>query len=292
MSQIYRMRKVSLLFLLLGITIIVQSQTTTLGVFGGVSNYLGDLTEKLYQNSRAAVGINLDRQITRRISLRAGLTFGKVAAADSTNPREDFRLRNFSFQSTISELSLVAEVNTLDMSYKRWSPYLFGGFAVFHFNPYTFNQQGLQIYLQPLSTEGQGLPGYSQKPYARTQWAIPFGGGIKYNISDNVRIALEIGLRKLFTDYLDDVSGNYADPNDLLTANGQQSVDLSYRGDEVPGGNPVYPSKADTRGSPKYKDYYYFSGVHLSFLLPDAKSRERSFAATGRNKQYGCPTVF
>lgn len=286
------MRKACFLFLLSVLFLTAKSQTR-FGVFGGVSNYLGDLTEKLYQNSKASVGFSLDRQVSSRASIRLGLSFGKVGAADSLNPREDFRLRNFSFQSSISELSLVAEFNTLDMSYKRWSPYLFGGVAVYHFNPYTFNQNGLKILLQPLGTEGQGIPGYPQrKLYARTQLALPFGGGIKYDISDNVRIALEIGLRKLFTDYLDDVSGNYADPNDLLKVRGQESVALSYRGDEVPGGNLNYPEKTLTRGSPKYKDYYYFSGVRISFLLPEGNGRERSFETSGRNKRYGCPTVF
>jgi len=292
LAKICPMRKACLLFLLSVLFLAAQSQTR-FGVFGGVSNYLGDLTEKLYQNPKASVGFSLDRKISSRASIRLGLSFGKVVATDSLNPRQDFRLRNFSFQSSISELSLVAEFNTLDMSYKRWSPYLFGGVAVYHFNPYTFNQKGLKILLQPLGTEGQGIPGYPQrKLYARTQLALPFGGGIKYDISDNVRIALEIGLRKLFTDYLDDVSGNYADPNDLLRVRGQESVDLSYRGDEVPGGNLNYPEKTLTRGSPKYKDYYYFSGIRISFLLPEGNGRERSFEASGRNKRYGCPTVF
>ena len=151
------MRKVFLVMFSLTLTILAQSQSS-IGVFGGVSNYVGDLSEKLYQNSRAAVGITISRPISRHISLRAGLTFGKVNAADSLNPREDFRKRNFSFQSSISELSLVGEFNTLDMNYKRCSPYLFGGLALYHFNPYTFNQ-GIQVYLQPLGTEGQGIPG-------------------------------------------------------------------------------------------------------------------------------------
>lgn len=100
-------------------------------------------------------------------------------------------------------------------------------------------------------------------------------------------------MRKLFTDYLDDVSGNYADPNDLLVAKGQEAVDLSYREDELPEGDPVYPQKGITRGSPKYKDYYYFSGIHLTFFLPDKNQRERVYSSpAGKKKRYGCPTVF
>ena len=281
------MRKFSFLALLLTCSVFAQSQVQ-IGLFGGISNYVGDMTDRPYKNSKGAFGVTIGYQILSRVNLRAGFTFAKVSGADSLAKKEDVRLRNLSFQSNISEFSAVAEINTFDMNYKTWSPYIFGGLAVFHFDPYTYDQQNNKVYLKPLSTEGQGIPGY-QKPYALTQLALPFGGGIKYNISDNVRIALEVGLRKLFTDHLDDVSGNYADPNDLLTNRGQQSVDLSYREDELAVGDPFYPPKGETRGSPKYKDYYYFTGLHLVYTLGgDGSSALRG----GKNKRYGCPTVF
>jgi hypothetical protein len=281
------MRKFSFLALLLTCSVFAQSQVQ-IGLFGGISNYVGDMTDKPYKNSKGAFGVTVGYQILSRVNLRAGFTFAKVSGADSLAKKEDVRLRNLSFQSNISEFSVVAEINTFDMDYKTWSPYIFGGLAVFHFDPYTYDQQNNKVYLKPLGTEGQGIPGY-QKPYALTQLALPFGGGIKYNVNDKVRIALEVGLRKLFTDYLDDVSGNYADPNDLLTNRGQQSVDLSYREEELLFGDPFYPPKGETRGSPKYKDYYYFTGLHLVYTMGgDGSSALRG----GRNKRYGCPTVF
>lgn len=281
------MRKFSFLFLLLTFSIIAQCQLQV-GIFGGISNYVGDMTDKPYKNSKGAFGITAGYQVMSRINLRAGFTFAKVSGADSLAKQEDVRLRNLSFQSNISEFSIVGEFNTFDLDYKSWSPYVFAGLAVFHFDPYTYDLQNNKVYLKPLSTEGQGLPGYSRS-YGLTQLALPFGGGIKYNISNNLRIALEVGLRKLFTDYLDDVSGNYADPNDLLTNRGQQSLDLSYREDELPFGDPFYPPKGETRGSPKYKDYYYFSGLHLTYLLGEGSGGN---GRMGKNKRYGCPTVF
>lgn len=287
------MRKLFTLFLSLLFTVFANSQVQV-GVFGGVSNYLGDMTEKLYRNSGVALGFNIGYQLSNRVNLRAGFTYGKVSGADSLSDQEDIQLRNLHFQSGITEFSLVGEINTLDLDLKRWSPYVFGGLAVYHFNPYTFDPQGLKVFLQPLGTEGQGLPGYPQtKLYSRTQIALPFGGGIKYNISDKVRIALEVGLRKLFTDYLDDVSGNYADPNELFAARGQQAVDLSYREDELPFGDPAYPAKDETRGSPKYKDYYYFSGLHVTFVLPSSGNDGKVYSSrAGKNRRLGCPTVF
>jgi len=277
------MRKIIILLCAVFVSLTSMAQLQV-GLFGGISNYQGDLTDKLYKNSKAAFGVNVSYQLTNRINLRAGITLGKLAGADSLTKQEDLRLRNLSFQSRISEFSVVGEFNSFDMTMKRWSPYVFVGLSIYHFDPYTYDRTGVKVYLRPLGTEGQGLPGY-EKQYARTQLALPFGGGIKYQISDKIRIGLEIGLRKTFTDYLDDVSGTYADLNDLLVR-GPLTVDLSYRGDEVVGGNPLYPAKGEIRGGSKYKDYYYFSGLHLTFVFPDG-----SMKGPGR-KGYGCPTVF
>jgi opacity protein-like surface antigen len=280
------MRKLFFFLILTFFSFTLFSQVR-LGIFGGIANYQGDLTDKVFMSPRSALGITAGYDVSGRINLRAGLTFAKVAGADSLLKKTELRLRNLSFQSPVTEFSLIGEFNTFDLDTKSWSPYVFVGLAVYHFNPYTFDQFGNKVYLQPLRTEGQGLPGYpDSKPYALTQLAIPFGAGIKYNISDNVRIGLELGLRKLFTDYLDDVSGNYAAESDLAAVS-QQSVALSYRGDEVPGGSPFYPAKGITRGSPKYKDYYYFTGIHLSFLLPG--SNESRLFSGKRRKGYGCP---
>lgn len=264
-----------------------------LGLFGGIANYQGDLVDKPYQQPGAAFGLTAGYQLSNRITIRAGFTSGRIAGADSLN-KKDLRLRNLSFQTSVSEFSLVGEFNTLDLSYKKWSPFVFAGIAVFHFDPYTFDLRGNKVFLRPLSTEGQGFVNYPNKPYSLTQFAIPFGGGIKYKISDRFGAALEVGLRKLFTDYLDDVSGNYADPNEIFANKGQQAVDLSYRGDEVPGGNLNYPLKGDQRGSPKYKDFYYFSGFHLTYLLASKNGDEGGYSrGSGKRKNnYGCPTVF
>jgi hypothetical protein len=279
-----------LLILLIGCFACTQSiAQLQAGIFGGIANYQGDLVDKVYQSPKAAFGITLGYEFNSRINFRAGLSFAKLAGADSLSSSEELRLRNLSFQSAITEFSIVGEFNTLDMDVKSWSPYVFAGLAVYHYNPYTFDQSGNKVFLQPLSTEGQGLPGYPDtKPYALTQLAIPFGGGLKYNITDNIRIALEVGMRKLFTDHLDDLSGNYADAGELLAARGPLAVDLSYREDELAGGDPIYPAKGEQRGSPKYKDYYYFTGLHLTFRLPEGRGGDRAAKKSG----YGCPTVF
>jgi hypothetical protein len=277
------MRKTIVFFLVSIITLPSFSQVR-LGIFGGLSNYQGDLTDKPYKSSKTAFGITASFPITQRFSIRTGLTLGKIAGADSLGDKPELIARNLSFQSKITEFSVLGEYNIFNIEDIRWTPYLFGGLALFHFNPFTYDSIQSKVYLQPLSTEGQGLQGYPEKPYKLTQLAIPFGAGVKYAISDRVQIGLEVGLRKTFTDYLDDVSSGYADPADLLAGKGQQSVDLSYRGDEV--GNPTYPTKGFTRGNPKAKDYYYFSGLHLTFALGGGEGK-----SSGRGG-YGCPKVF
>ena len=282
------MRFFAFLFLLL-LSYLNSFSQLQLGIYGGIANYQGDLVDKLYKNSNGVFGLTVGYPITDRLNLRAGVSFTKLNGADSLSKQQDLILRNLSFQTSLTEFSLVGEYNTFDIDSKSWSPYLFAVLAVFHFNPYTLDQ-GNKVFLKPLSTEGQGVAGYpDSKPYALTQLALPFGAGVKYNISDRIRIALELGMRKLFTDYIDDVSGNYADPNDLFLAKGQQSVDLSYRGDEIPGGDPNYPVKGLTRGSPKNKDFYYFTGIHLVFNLSEGNGSRGASSKRGGKKGYGCP---
>ncbi len=279
------MRNSILFFIVFALATAATAQTR-LGVFGGIANYQGDLVEGIYVSPRAAIGFTAAFQVGPRLSVRAGLTFAKVAGADSLNSKVSARSRNLNFQSPVTELSLMAEYNLFNLDNLRWTPYVFAGLAGYHFNPYTYNGNR-KTYLQPLGTEGQGISGYSSKLYSLGGLAIPFGGGIKYALSDKVHLGLEAGLRKLFTDYLDDVSGNYADEGDLLYMRGQQAVDLAFRGDEVPGSSQLYPPKGDQRGSPKSKDYYYFTGLHLTFSIGDG---DGGLFGGGRGKKgYGCP---
>jgi hypothetical protein len=261
-----------------------------LGLFGGIANYQGDLINSAYVGklTRVAAGITGEYEVSSHLSLRAGFTFAQIAGDDEFNTKDYLKLRNLSFESNIVELSLVAQYYTFSFDNKRWSPYVFGGLAVYHFNPYILTVDDEKIFLPPLSTEGQGLSGYDNKRYSLTQFALPFGFGAKYAINDNIRIGAEFGLRKLFTDYLDDVSTNYADENDLRTQRGDLSANLAYRGDEVAGGNPAYPAKGAQRGGAEQKDWYYLTGLTLSFRLGNGGSG--LFSGGGKGK-YGCPKV-
>lgn len=277
------MRRITVCGLLLVLSINVFSQQWHVGIFGGLSAYNGDLTDKIFPKKviNGAIGLTANYEFRDRIMFRAGLTYSVVGGADRFSDDPDLVVRNLSFETSITEFSLVGEYYLMNLYDRKYSPYVFGGLAVYHFNPYAFNGTDEKIYLKPLSTEGQGLPGYTAKPYSLSQLAIPFGGGVKYAINDKFRIGLELGIRKLFTDYLDDVSGFYADQNDLLANRGQLAVDMSYRADEVAGGNPSYPTKGTGRGGPENNDIYYFLGLHLTYRLGGGK--------IGRS--YSCPVI-
>lgn len=284
------MKNLLLLISLCGISSRAITQKIHIGVFGGLAAYNGDLTEKIFPKkvTNGAIGITGSYAFSDHLMLRAGITYAVVGGADRFSNKDDLKLRNLSFETSLLEFSAVGEYYVQDLNERKYSPYFFAGLAVYHFNPYAYNGSTQKIFLKPLSTEGQGINGYpDRKPYALTQLAIPFGGGIKFAVNDNLRIGIELGMRKLFTDHLDDVSTNYIDENDLLAAKGQTAVDLSYRGDEVAGGSALYPAKGAQRGSIKSKDYYYFSGIHLTYRMGGGNGGGGS--SGGRKGRMGCP---
>lgn len=290
------MKEFRLLFICLFITSFLSAQGVHIGIFGGIAAYNGDLTDKIFPKkvTNGAIGITANYELQDQIMIRGGFTYSVVGGADRFSKNPEHLKRNLNFETQIFEFSAVGEYYLFNLYDRRYSPYFFAGLAVYRFNPYTYNGSDTKIFLKPLSTEGQGLPGYAdRRPYGLTQVAIPVGGGVKFNISDKFRIGVEVGFRKLFTDYLDDVSIAYADPNDLLAAKGQLAVDLSYRGDEVPGGDPAYPVKGYQRGGQEQKDWYYFTGIHLTYRLGDGQKSGGLFGGSrGKSKRgYGCPVV-
>jgi hypothetical protein len=240
-------------------------------LFGGFSNYIGDLQAQGYttKQSHGSFGAGVQYDLNGHLSVLSNLTYGKISAADSYSPKADLRARNLNFGTQIVEGNILAEYNLLDLNEHRLTPYVFAGVAVYHFDPFAYDSLGFKTYLHVLSTEGEGLPQYpNKKPYSLTQLAIPFGGGIKFRVSDKVVLAYEIGFRKLFTDYLDDVSTTYVDPAVLQTARGPEAVALAYRGNQLKNGAP-YPPDGTMRGNPKRKDWYYMSGIRVSIALND-----------------------
>jgi hypothetical protein len=261
--------------LLIGIIVpsFLQAQRWHVNLSGGISNYSGDLQSKAFtlDQSFAAFALGAQYDLTPNISVLSNISLMKVGAADKYN-KPSLVFRNLSFQTQILEWNVLGEYNLFDITRSRFTPYVNAGIAIYHFNPYAFDSSGNKVYLQPLSTEGEGLSQYPNiKPYGLYQVAIPFGAGIKLRIADNVVLAYEVSFRKLFTDYLDDVSNAYVDQNILLNAKGPKAVEMAYRAGELKGGDPNYPVAGTMRGSSKYKDWYYFTGIRISIALVSKK---------------------
>jgi hypothetical protein len=260
----------------------VEAQDLHITAFGGFSNYQGDLQDKRFtlDQSHPAFGVGFLYEITERIYARANVTFGKISGDDKNNSRN--ALRNLNFSSKLTDIHLGLEYSILDPYEHSLAPYIFAGISRYSFNPYTTDTFGRKVFLAPLSTEGQGFY-QGRKKYKLAQFSIPFGAGVKFSFSENVRLAFEVGLRKTNTDYLDDVSTTYIDQSILLANRGQQAVELAYRGDELKTGL-TYPADGSQRGSAKSKDWYYFSGVTLSIRI----NGDGSGGSGGRSKT-GCP---
>jgi Domain of unknown function (DUF6089) len=288
------MRRFCLLGSFLLLASILFSQKVHIGVFGGLSAYQGDLTDKIFPKkvTNGVIGVSVNYELSEQFMIRAGFNYSVVGGADRFSDDDSLRARNLAFETKLDEFNVLGEYYFFNLYDQKFSPYVFAGLALYHFDPYAYDVNKQKFFLKPLSTEGEGLSQYpDRKPYALTQLAIPFGGGVKYAFTEDLRLGLEMGMRKLFTDYLDDVSTTYVDPNDLLAAKGQLAVDMSYRGDELPGGNPLYPSKGAQRGGANHKDWYYFFGLHLTYRLGGEGGGGGSYNSGKKNKQYGCPHV-
>ena len=134
------------------------AQDAHLGIFAGASNYSGDLQSSRYtfKEAHPAFGILLEKEINFHFSVRGALTFARVSGDDKYQKDSSLRLRNLSFRSNITEFQVVGEYNLWDITQRRFTPYVFAGLALFHFNPTALDTNGSRVELQPLSTEGEG----------------------------------------------------------------------------------------------------------------------------------------
>jgi hypothetical protein len=251
------------------------------GLFAGVSNYYGDLQDKWFPSYgyKPNAGIIYKYFASPRFGFRLGANYTRLTAADSLSDIPIKKQRNLRFETGLFEMHGGVELNLLavDMFRAKVSPYVFAGVALFYYNSYTDGLNGEKVYLRPLSTEGQGIPTYpDRKQYSLVNAAFPIGGGMKFFLGKTLMITTELGFRYTATDYLDDVSKSYVQFDTLFSYRSQQSVDLSYRGDEVRGGEVNYPEYKFQRGDSKANDWYWFGGISIAIY----------FDAFGNMKEY------
>lgn len=263
----------------------LQTRYFYVGVGLGATNYKGDLDDNFtLKFTKPGLTFLGGYKFHPHLSARLMLSQGWMKASDAKAARDVPRLRrNLSFRSPISEASLTFVweffANNRKFRYRtQYTPYIFGGVAVFRFNPQA--KLGNTWYdLQPLGTEGQNMINCHQgqiyadattapcpKPYKLVQIAIPFGVGLRYKLTDKIDINAELGLRKTFTDYIDDVSGYYVNVDQLRAESGEIAAILSDRIDRS-----IYPQGGEfwngIRGDNSQTDWYVLSLVSATYIL-------------------------
>jgi hypothetical protein len=260
------MKLLTLAFVFICNCCIAQQWQVEIG--GGITGYNGDLSRSAvdFKTFGPSVTAGVKYMLPNNfIVLRAGISYGKIHADDANSKNAALISRNLNFKSDILEGMLGAEINLADPTVYDGIPYLFAGVGVFHFNPYTYDKNNTKVFLQPLATEGQGTSEYPNRfPYKTTKLFIPFGIGWKYKASERIDLIYEFGFRYISTDYLDDVSSTYADPQVLTAAHGAIAAELAYRPKSAHA-TPI----GGIRGNPDSKDWYYMSGIKVCIKLGD-----------------------
>ncbi|MDQ6903003.1 MAG: hypothetical protein M3139_08335 [Bacteroidota bacterium] len=259
------------------------------GINVGPSFFLGDMGGNRGKGSRFLKDVNFSMtQIMKGafiavypnewLGVRAAAELGKLEAQDKiidTKGVDELwrKQRNLDFRSNITEAYIAAEIfplmllNSGHEDYKpKFRPYGVIGIGVFHFNPQgslsDANGHKTWYYLKPLHTEGEGFAEYPDvKNYNLTQINVPMGFGGKYFISDRVNVSLEVLHRQTFTDYIDDVSKNYIDPNlfdkYLSPENAAIARQISDKMVGIVTPNVTRYAPGTQRGNPAQSDAYF-----------------------------------
>lgn len=238
-----------------------------LGAWAGLSHYFGDLNTS-FDLSRPGIGAGLSGRynFNPRIAIGFNGNYGRIGADDARSKNDFERARNLNFRSNIFELSGQLEFNFLqyihgDRDY-GFTPYLFGGFSVFGFNP-TTTLDGVRYRLRDLGTEGQ----FFGDEYSLLQVGLVYGFGFKFDLNADWSINIELSARRLFTDYLDDVSRTYPDPDELLSFRGPIAVALSDRSSPADRERFNIGQPGFQRGNSRDRDSFSFFKVGIMYYF-------------------------
>lgn len=239
------------------------------------------------------------------VSLRGNLGYARLYGSDEFSGDHIRRSRNLKFRSPLVEMTGLAELYFIrEKASKRYrvrgirgalgsgmSAYVCAGIGGMFFNP-RGEYNGKWYSLQPLRTEGQGLPGGPKKKYSRINANIPFGIGLKYTINRNMSLSFEYCFRYTFTDYMDDVSTSYYDPNAIRDAAGGQKGEAAYyfsnpaievdapdgtkwtTGGQDPWATEPLPQ---VRGDKTTNDTYMFAIIGLNYKFTSRKANRPKF---------------
>jgi len=173
--------------------------------------------------------------------------------------------------------------------------YIFTGVGVNHFNPKA-RYNGEWVALRPLRTEGQGsgqtfsvsdgdgvkeyTPG---DQYSFVTATVPVGIGFRMGIGRMWRMGIEATYIKTFTDYMDDVSGYYADPA-LIASVSSDAAAATYLANPAQS-NPAWFGPGQQRGDEQNDAFYTVNIVFArNITYKNYAKRNRANKWRGRYK--------
>ncbi|HZH67616.1 MAG TPA: DUF6089 family protein [Chitinophagales bacterium] len=312
------LKKIYLLTLLLVLAYAqdVKSQqflpSHSLGFSTGVSSFLGDLGGSrnigrgfIYdlniQVTRPALGVFYKYNANPFISIKAELAYTQITGNDKFSKAEWFvdegyyrRYRNLNFTSPVISFGAMVELNLYkyepgNTDNFKVAPFVGIGGGGFWFDPRTTDPlTGEKVRLQPLGTEGQGLPGYEEK-YSLIQPQLLGSAGLKFNAGPALSMTFEVVYHQTFTDYLDDVSGDFIDPMVLYNyydnATASQIYRLHNRSPELGFTDPRFDPitrPGEIRGNTKDNDQFFRVQASFMFVLGAKQGGKKS-------NLYRCP---
>lgn len=267
-------------FCMLSLAAIAQQGLEVGGWIAGV-NYFGDLNTNLRLNRIGpAAGFGARYNFNERVCAKLAGNMGRVEAYDSDSPNLFERSRNLHFRSTVADLGLQMEFNFMPYFHgskdNGWTPYLFAGLGVSYYNPKA-ELDGEWHELRPLGTEGQ----FKGEEYYRVVGNWVYGAGFKIDLTYELSLNIDISARRLFTDYLDDVSTRYPDAEDVQDLRGDFAVQFIDRSAELYQKDPDFFTRNNIeypigepgrqRGNSKNNDTYAYLGIGIYYYFGDLK---------------------
>lgn len=231
----------------------LSAQKVSFGVSHGYAFYAGDLSAIYFTsfsgNALPAFGALVSWKSDAPYALRFQTNFTRLSANDLDTKNAN---RKLNFQTNLLEAYFAIDIDALAMfglESKVWHPFFFVGFGGFYFKPEAYIADE-SINLRTQFNQANNLAS-THLPYEPVQSMIPFGGGLKISVNKQTELMLELGVRKTFTDYIDDVS----------------VPEINYLGQSTqqPG---LTTNKADAKAFPKsgkYKDWYSLAMISIAY---------------------------
>jgi hypothetical protein len=250
---------------------VMLSSSSFLSDLGGKDSYgSNDPTDIDFQEIRYAFGTGIKYNLPKGISFELSAFYTRLSADDgeTTSSRS---LRKLKVRTDVIETAFKIEYTFPQNSGPLRGFYANIGGGLNFFKPMG-EYNGTWHKLRTLGTEGQNIDP-NQQAYKVYSPVIPFGFGKKFTLSNGMILGIDLSLRKSFTDYLDDVSGNYFDNTLIAERSGEIAAALAD-----PSTDPSAGITGNIRGNPKNMDNYFLSGFQLEMPL----------GAGGRNYNTSC----